>query len=115
MRSQPADRPTCLPAQPPPKKATDVEDESLEEESGKGKKRGGAPAQGISQDERMGRTEKGSVVEVLKQEGGLTVLREVKDGEVVSTTVRLTPDEVRLRLWDCGGWGGYMLDSDSVR
>lgn len=29
-----------------------------------------------------------------KQEGGLTVLREVKDGEVVSTTVRLTPEEV---------------------
>lgn len=34
-------------------------------------------------------------MEVLKQEGGLTVLREVKDGEVVSTTVRLTPEEVR--------------------
>ena len=55
-------------APPPPKKATDVEDESEDEEEQpqKGFPRG-APAQGISKDERMGRTEKGSVVEVLKQ------------------------------------------------
>lgn len=42
-----------------------MEDESLNEEEGKRPR--GAPAQGISKDERMGRTEKGSVVEVLKQ------------------------------------------------
>ena len=52
---------------------------------------------GISKDERMGRTEKGSTVELLKQVGGLTVLREVKDGEVVSTTVRLSPEEMKRR------------------
>ena len=46
-----------------------MEDESENEEEEpqqKGFARG-APAQGISQDERMGRTAKGSVVEVLKQ------------------------------------------------
>ena len=48
-----------------------MEDESLEEDEGRGGKkkkgRGATPAAGISGDERMGRTEKGSTVEVLKQ------------------------------------------------
>ena len=53
-----------------------MEDESLNEEEeegrggGKRKKKGGrgaTPASGISEDERMGRTQKGSTVEVLKQ------------------------------------------------
>ena len=38
------------------------------------------------------------------------MLREVKDGEVVSTTVRLTPEEVRALALAFGpggvGWGG---------
>ena len=64
---------------------------------GDGKKGSAKAPVAISSDERMGRTEKGSVVEVLKEEGGLKVLREVKDGEVISTTVRLTPEEMRRR------------------
>lgn len=84
---------------PAPKKGEveDVDDEMAAAAGGEKRKFGGMPAVGISKDERMGRTEKGSTVEVLKQEGGLTVLREVKDGEVVSTTVRLTPEEMKRR------------------
>ncbi|GAB5030766.1 preprotein translocase subunit [Nannochloropsis oceanica] len=89
-------------APPPPPAAKkgeveDVDDELSSAAGGKERKFGGLPAVGISNDERMGRTEKGSTVEVLKQEGGLTVLREVKDGSVVSTTVRLTPEEMKRR------------------
>jgi len=87
------------PPPPAPKKGEvqDVDDEMAAAAGGKERKFGGMPAVGISKDERMGRTEKGSTVEVLKQEGGLTVLREIKDGAVVSTTVRLTPEEMKRR------------------
>lgn len=88
-------------APPPPpapkQEVEDVDDESSSSAGVEKRKFGGLPAVGVSQDERLGRTEKGSTVEVLKEEGGLTVLREVKDGEVVSTTVRLTPEEMKRR------------------
>lgn len=68
--------PPCL--QPPPKPAVEEDDEPVASSSSSSKSTP-TPATTI--------TPQGSRVEVVKQEGGMTLLREVKDGKVVSSTV----------------------------
>lgn len=69
----------CVPCWQPPVKAASDDDEA---DAAPSQARGGAkPAPTVTI------TPDGSRVELVKQEGGMTLMREVKDGKVVGTTV----------------------------